>query len=41
MAQALEIYLGNRKDENFDEIALTGFALYMDEQIKALHDIRG
>jgi hypothetical protein len=29
------------KDENFDEIALTGFALYMDKYIKALHDIRG
>lgn len=41
VAQALEIYRGNRKDENFDEIALTGFALYMDEHIKALHDIRG
>ncbi len=35
VAQALEIYRGNRKDENFDEIALTGFALYMDEHIKA------
>jgi predicted nucleotidyltransferase len=41
VAQALEIYRGNRKDEIFDEIALTGFALYMDEHIKVLYDIRG